>query len=117
MAGLVRWRGRGDPERLQDDVIEERASPAVTALAGLLLVSALSVGLVLSLRAEGLHTVRYSLRYVVVSGLIDLAGVAVVAVFHLLMRNVSPDPLLGPRTDGPAAGQAVGAGGTATISV
>ena len=114
MAVLVARRGRGDPERLRGDAIEERASPAVTALVGALLVGALSVGLVVSLRAEGLHTVRYSLRYVVVSGLIDLAGVGVVAVFHLLMRNVSPDPPPGSRTHTPSgAGQTVGSGGTA----
>lgn len=113
MAVLVAWRGRGDPERRRGDVIEERASPAVTALAGLLLVGALSVGLVLSLRAEGLHTVRYSLRYVVVSGLIDLAGVAVVAVFHLLVRNLSPDPPASSRADASASAQALGSGGAA----
>jgi hypothetical protein len=113
MAVLVAWRGRGDPERRRGDVIEERASPVVTVLAGLLLVDALSVVLVLILRAEGLHTVRYSLRYVVVSGLIDLAGVAVVAVFHLFVRNLSPDPPASSRADASASAQPLGSEGTA----
>ena len=92
MAALVRWRGRGDPRRLREDVIEERAGPVLTALVGALLLAAFVVALVASLDADGLRTVPYSRDYVLATLLIDVAGIAVVAAYHLLMRDVSPDP-------------------------
>ncbi len=91
MAFLVRWRGRGDPRRLHEDVVEERAGPALTVLVGALLLAAFVVVLVSSLDADGLRTVPYSRDYVLATLLIDVAGVAVVATYHLLMRDVSPD--------------------------
>ena len=74
------------------DVIEERAGPLLTALVGALLLAALTVVLVASLRADGLRTVPYSTDYVAATLLIGVAGIVIVAVFHLLMRDVSPDP-------------------------
>jgi membrane-associated phospholipid phosphatase len=92
MALLVRWRGPGDPQRLHEDVIEERAGPLFTMLVGALVLAALVVVLVASLDADGLRTVPYSRDYVLATLGIDVLGVAVVATFHLLMRDVSPDP-------------------------
>ena len=92
MAVLVRWRGRGDPRRLREDLIEERAGPALTASVAALLLVAFVVVLVASLDANGLRTVPFSRDYVLATLLIDVLGVAVVAAFHLLMRDVSPDP-------------------------
>jgi membrane-associated phospholipid phosphatase len=92
MAVLVHWRGRGDPRRLHEDAIEERAGPVLTIVVGLLLLAAFVVVLVASLNADDLRTVPYSRDFVVATLLIDVLGVLVVAGFHLLMRDVSPDP-------------------------
>jgi membrane-associated phospholipid phosphatase len=92
MAILVAWRGRGDPERLRQDVIEERANPTVTLFAGLLLVGAFVFTLALTIEKGSIRTVPYTLDYIAMVTFIDAAGVAVVGVFHLLMRDVSPDP-------------------------
>ena len=92
MAALVRWRGRGDPQRLHADVVEERAGPLLTTLVGALLLAALTVVLVASLETDGLRTVPYSADYVLATLLIDVAGIVIVGAFHLLMRDVSPDP-------------------------
>jgi membrane-associated phospholipid phosphatase len=91
-AVLVAWRGRGDPGRLHRDAIEERSNPAVTAAAALLLVAALAAALFLTLRAGEVRTVPYSLEYIAMCVGIDIAGVGVVAVMHLLLRDVSLDP-------------------------
>lgn len=92
MAALVRWRGRGDPERLHADVVEEEAGPLLTVVVGALLLAAFTVALVASLEADGLRTVPYSLDYVLATLAIDALGIAVVAIYHLIMRDVSPDP-------------------------
>lgn len=107
MAILVAWRGRGDAARLRRDVIEERANPAVTLFAGLLLVTAFVFSLVLTLQKGSLRTVPYSLDYVAMVTFIDAVGVAAVGVFHLLMRDVSPDPPPAWRESAPGPGQAV----------
>jgi hypothetical protein len=107
MAALVRWRGRGDPQRLHADAIEERAGPLLTTLVGALLLAALTVVLVASLEADGLRTVPYSVDYVVATLLIDVVGIVIVAAFHLLMRDVSPDPPAPRARDGSAVGAQV----------
>jgi membrane-associated phospholipid phosphatase len=91
-AVLVAWRGRGDPERLHADVVEERASPAVTAAVAVLVLAALATALLLTLQAGEIRTVPYSFEYVAVCLVIDALGVGVVAVFHLLLRDVALDP-------------------------
>jgi membrane-associated phospholipid phosphatase len=91
MAVLVAWRGQGDLDELGRDTVEEAADVRMTALAGGLLLALLVIALARSVQTDGLRTVQYSGWYVLVCILIDVAGVAVVAVFHLLMRDVSPD--------------------------
>jgi hypothetical protein len=86
------WRGRGDPGRLHRDVIEERASPAVTAAVAVLVLAALATALLLTLQAGEIRTVPYSLEYVAVALVIDALGVGVVAILHLLLRDVALDP-------------------------
>jgi hypothetical protein len=97
-AVLVAWRGRGDPARLRADRLEEKANLVVTVLVGLLLAGALAFALVLTLQAGEVRTVPYSLEYIVVCIGIDLAGVGVVAVMHLLLRDIALDPPAAART-------------------
>jgi membrane-associated phospholipid phosphatase len=91
-AVLVAWRGRGDPARLRADVVEERANPAVTLAVAVLLVAALGTALLLTLQEGEVRTVPYSFEFLAVCLLIDGLGVGVVAVFHLLLRDVALDP-------------------------
>jgi membrane-associated phospholipid phosphatase len=91
-AVLVAWRGRGDPARLRADVIEERANPAVTAAVAVLLAAALGTALLLTLQEGEIRTVPYSFEFLAVCLLIDVLGVGVVALFHLLLRDVALDP-------------------------
>jgi membrane-associated phospholipid phosphatase len=91
-AVLVAWRGRGDSARLRADMIEERANPLVTAAVAVLLLGALAFALLLTLQAGEIRTVPYSFEYVAVCLLIDALGVGVVAVLHLLLRDVALDP-------------------------
>jgi hypothetical protein len=91
-AVLVMWRGRGDPRRLQRDTIEERANPVVTAFVALLLLGALVAALLLTLQEGEVRTVPYSLEYLALCVVIDGLAVGVVAVFHLLLRDVALDP-------------------------
>jgi membrane-associated phospholipid phosphatase len=91
-AVLIAWRGRGDPGRLHRDVIEERANPVVTIVVSVLLFGALSAALLLTLQAGEIRTVPYSFEYFATCLAISAVAVGVVAIVHLLLRDVSLDP-------------------------
>lgn len=91
-AVLIAWRGRGDPGRLQRDAIEERANPVVTIVVSVLLLGALGTALLLTLQAGEIRTVPYSFEYVATCLVIAAGAVGVVAVVHLLLRDVALDP-------------------------
>lgn len=89
---LLRWRGSGDPATRRFGEVEERVTPQLAALAGLVLVGTAALALVRTLQADGLHTVEFAADYVAVClGILSL-GVATVLGFHGLLRGLTLDP-------------------------
>jgi membrane-associated phospholipid phosphatase len=88
---LITWRGTGDPTTRAYGAVEERLTPAVALVVGLLTVCAAGVALWLTLQREGLHTVEFAREYVFVSVVILALGIAVVLGYHELLRGVSLD--------------------------
>jgi hypothetical protein len=92
IGGLVWWRGTEDPSVLERDRIEEDAGGLVTAIAGTVIAAVLVVATIVSVAGTGVRASQLGRDYAGALVLIDIVGVIVVAVFHLLMRDVSPDP-------------------------
>lgn len=68
--------------------VDERSSPAVVLAAGAAVLVFLVVALWQSIEADGLRTVAYAGRYVVACVVIDAVGLAVVAGYFWLTRDV-----------------------------
>lgn len=94
-AVLLWWRGSDDPQRLQRDRVETAAGWWATSAVAVLIVGVLLAGLLLSVAGAGLAGYRLTFHYVVALAAIDAVGVGMVAIFHLLMRQVSPAPPAG----------------------
>ncbi len=89
-AVLVAWRGPGQPAAA--DEWEDHVDGRVAALASALVVVAVVIGLVLAVRSGSLRTVEYGGDYLLMCVVIDVVGVAIVALVHQLLRGVSLDP-------------------------
>jgi membrane-associated phospholipid phosphatase len=79
---------------VRDDMghVEERLDPRATMVAGVLVVAAGVVGLVLTFREDGLRTVEFAADYVAVGAIIIALGAGVVLGAGELLRGVSLDP-------------------------
>jgi len=91
MGALVWWRGEHERAPAHSDRIEDDAGGTVTAIAAAVIVAMLVISAVVSVAGTGVRTSELGRAYAVALVLIDVTGVFVVAVFHLLMRG-SPDP-------------------------
>jgi membrane-associated phospholipid phosphatase len=94
---LLGWNA-GTPSEFGD--VEERLSSGVMAVAGALVVVAVGMLFVRTIRRESVRTVDYSMEYVIVCVGLVVVAAAIVVGYHQLLRGVSLDP---PRA-GPPSG-------------
>lgn len=76
------------PRDDEQAAIDERSSPAVVLAAGAAVLAFLVVALWQSIEADGLRTVAYAGRYAVACIVIDAVGLAVVAGYFWLTRDL-----------------------------